>query len=636
MFDFVRNHTRLVLGFMLLLIIPSFIFFGVDGYSRFSGGGNDTVATVDGRPITRAEWDAAHQRYVDNLRRQSPTMDVARLNTPEMRRATLEGLMNERVLMTAAQAMHLAPSDERLQQLFRSDAQFAQMRNPDGSVNRELLAMQGRTSEMFAQELRQVFAMQQVTGGITSSAFAPASVSSAALDPLFQRRVVQVQRFDAAAYRDRVQPSDAEVEAFYKANAARFKAPEQAEIQYVVLSLAEVGRAVQVGEEELRKFYADNSARFTAAEERQASHVLVKADKDMPAAERAKAKARAQALLAEVRKNPAAFADLARKNSEDPGSAAQGGDLGYFGRGAMVKAFEDTAFAMKRGDISDVFETDFGYHFLTLTGVRGGQKKAFEEVRGEIEAELRKSQALRRWPEMAEQFTNLVYEQPESLKPVTDKLKLEIKTATVLRTPAPGAKGPLASSKLLEAVFGNEAVANKRNTDAVEVGANELISARVVNHLPARTLPLAEVGPRVRDELVGTQSAALARKEGEAAVAALRLAGARDLPAVQTVSRAQPQGLPRPALDAALQADAGKLPQPVGVELPGQGYVVLRVMQVLPREAAPGGDESLRAQYVQSLAAAESDAYQQALKVRFKAELKGAADAAPAASAAQR
>ena len=486
MFDFVRTHTRVVLGFLLLLIVPSFVFFGVQGYSRFTEAGNETVAKVDGVAITRAEWDAAHARNVERVRRQSPDIDAQFLDSPQVRRETLDAMVRERVLLAAAQQLQLFPSVARMAMLFDNDPQFAGLRGPDGRINRELLAAQGLTPEMFDQRLRQDFAMQQVLAGITQTPLAPASIAAAAIDPLLQRREVQLQRFDPAAYRARVAPTDAEVEAHYKANEARFQAPEQAVIEYVVLDIEPLARSVAVPEEDLRTYYAENASRYTVAEERRASHILVNAGSDLPAAERRKARERAEALLAEVRKNPASFAEVARKNSQDPGSAERGGDLDYFGRGAMVKPFEDAVYAMKSGEISNVVESDFGYHVIMLTGQRGGQKKTFEEVRAEIEAEVRKSLAQRRWAEVAEQFTNTVYEQSDSLQAVVDKLKLEKKTATVQRTPAADATGALASAKLLQAVFSADSLRNKRNTDAVEVGPNQLASARVVEYARGR------------------------------------------------------------------------------------------------------------------------------------------------------
>ena len=626
MFDFVRNHTKLALGFMLLLIIPSFIFFGVQGYTRFTDAGNTAVAKVDGQSIMRAEWEDAHKRNVDQVRRQNPSLDIAMFDTPKLRRETLDGLVRERVLMAAANHQNLYPTVARMARLFDSDPQFAGLRGSDGRINRELLAMQGMSPELFDQRLRQDLAAKQVLAGITQTAPVPATAASAALGAYLQRREVQFLRFDPAAYRSKVNATDDELQAYYKANEAAFKAPEQASIEYVMLDLETLGKAVTLGEPELRKAYQENLAKYTVPEERRASHILIKAEKDAPAAERSKAKARAEALLAEVRKTPAAFADLARQNSDDPGSAAKGGDLELFARGAMVKPFEDTVYALKMGAISEVVETDFGYHIMTLTGVRGGESKPFEAVRAELEAELRKSAAQRRWAEAAEQFTNTVYEQSDSLQPVIDKLKLEKKTATVQRTPAPTDKSPLASKKFLDAVFGNDSVRNKRNTDAVEAGPNQLISARVTQHQPARTLALAEVKDRVRERVIDVQAAALARKEGEALEATLRGGASAPLPSPVVVARNSPQGLPPEALARLLAADASKLPAVLGQDLAGQGYLVMRLTQVLPPAPPPGGEEQLRAQYTQAWVAAEADAYLTALKKRYKVEIKPAAD----------
>ena len=633
MFDFIRDHTRLMLGLLLLLIIPSFIFFGVEGYSSFNDAASEAVAKVDGQKIARGEWEDAHKRYMDNQRRQSPTQDAAALDTSQRRRDTLDALVRERVLLTAATKMNLFPSDARMARLFDSDPQYAGLRGPDGRISREALVGQGLTPALFDQRLRQELGLRQVVAGVLQTAPASAVPATAALDAFMQRRAVQLQRFDPAAYRDKVQPTDGDIEAFYGANTGQFQAPERARIEYVLLDINQLAQTQTVTEEELRKAYTDGIARFSTPEERRASHILIKAEASASADERVKAKAKAAGLLAEVRKNPAGFAELARKNSDDTGSAEQGGDLDFFGRSQMVKPFEDAAFTLKQGEISGLVESDFGFHIITVTGVRGGQTKAFEAVRAEVEAESRKSAGQKRWAEAAETFTNTVYEQSDSLKPVVDKLKLTLLTATVTRTPAPGATGPLVSPKFLNALFGAEMLRNKRNTDALDVGTNQLISARVIEHTPARAMPLAEVKDRVRQRLIDERSAILARKEGEARVAALKAGTSTEpLPIVVTVSRVTAQGMPRPLMDAALRADATKLPQVTGVDLGAEGYFVMRVMQVLPREMPPGGEAPLRAQYAQAWAAAETEAYLAALKKRYKADVTPAALAAAAAA----
>ncbi len=629
MFDFVRNHSRLVLGIMVMLIFPSFVFFGIQGYSRFTDGSNATVAKVDGQSITRAEWDAAHRRNVERLRRQMPDADSRLLESAAMRRETLEQLVRERVLLATANKLHLQPDDERLLRLFRGDPQFAGLRNPDGSVNKDLLAAQGLSSDMFAAQLRQEFAINQVLGSVQQTAFAPAGAAAPSFDAWLQRREVQVQRFDPAAYRAKLNPTDADLEAYYKGHESEFRAPEQASIEYVVLTLDALAKDVTVPEEELRKYYAENASRYTVAEERRASHILVKGEPD-----KAAAKKKAEELLAQVRKAQGTFADVARKNSDDPGSAQRGGDLDFFGRGMMTKPFEDAVFAMKPGEISNVVETDFGFHIISLTAVRGGDKKPFEQVRGEIEAEVRKQLAQKKYAEAAELFTNTVYEQSDSLQPVIDKLKLTKQTATVLRQPQPGATGALASAKLLEAVFGNDAVRNKRNTEAVEVGPNQLAAARIVTHEPARTRPLAEVKDRVRERVLAEQAAAAAKADGEKRLAEAQKALTESVGTAVTVSRVNDQGVPRAVLDAVLKADPAKLPAVLGVDLGAQGYAVARVMQVLSREQPPGGDAMLQQQYARAWADAEGAAVMSALKKRFKAEIKEAEVAAAAAAAA--
>ncbi|MFN7395191.1 MAG: peptidyl-prolyl cis-trans isomerase, partial [bacterium] len=268
-----------------------------------------------------------------------------------------------------------------------------------------------------------------------------------------------------------------------------------------------------------------------------------------------------------------------------------------------------------------------------LTAVRGGAPTPFESARAEILAELRSTQLARKWPEAAEQFTNAAYEQPDSLQPLVDKFKLVRQTATVQRRAAPGVTGALASQKLLDAVFSNDAVKNKRNTDAVEVGPNQLVAARVVKHEPARALALAEVRDRVRERVVAAQAAAMARTEAAARLAALRQAPAEALPQTIVLSRMQTLGAPREVIDTVLRADPAKLPHLAQVDLGDAGTFLLRVTRVLPREVPADAEEGLRRQFAQTWSAAETEAYLGALKKRHRAEVKPAAAAARAASA---
>ena len=638
MFDFFRAHTRVALGLLVLLIIPSFVFFGIDGYSKFNDEANSPVAKVNGQAVSQAEWDNAHRDQVERIRRQNPGVDAKFLDSPEVKNMALEGVVRQRVMLAAADALNLATTDDRLQRLFSTDPQFAFLRNPDGSVNKDALSAQGMSSEVFAQRLRQDLTVRQVTQGIAASGFAPISNTSSALDAMFQQREIQVQRFDAKDQLAVVTASDADIEKYYKdpANAAQFQASEQASIEYVVLDIEVLKKGIAVPQDKLREYYESNAKRYTAPEERRASHILIKAEKSAPAADREKAKAKADALLAQLTTTPSAFAETARKNSDDPGSAAQGGDLDFFARGAMVKPFEDSAFALKPGEMSGVVESDFGFHIIQLTTVRGGEKKAFEAVQPEIEEEVRKQLAQKRFAELAPEFTNNVYEQSDSLKPAIDKFKLELKTATaVSRTPTVGAVGPLANAKFLEALFGSDAIQKKRNTDAVEFGPNQLVSGRIVQYSPSRLLPLADVSTKVRERVIAAQASAAARKTGEARLAALKAAPATDMgDAALIVSRASAKDVPRAVLDAVLRAPSGSLPAFVGVDLGAQGYVVAKLIRVLGRDPVAADASQAQAQYLQAWESAESQAYYAALKSRFKVTVKPAAAASGVGSTA--
>lgn len=629
MFDFFRKHMRAMQFVLVLLILPSFVFFGIQGYSRFGEGGNATVAKVAGQNITRAELDAAQRDQVERVRRQMPNVDAKLFDSPEMKQRTLDELIRERVALAASDQLKLATTDDRLRRLFVADPQFAFLRNADGSVNKDALAQQGMSSEQFAARLAQDIARRQVFFGVAGTVLAPASNSAAAMDALLQQREIRVLRFNAKDYVAKINIGEADLDKYYKdpAHAAQFMAPEQATIEYVVLDLDALKKSISVSDDELRKYYEENAARYTTPEQRRASHILIKAEQGTPAADRAKAKVKAEALLAELRKNPAAFADLAKKNSDDPGSAERGGDLDFFARGAMVKPFEDAAFGLKAGEIGPLVESDFGYHIIQVTAVRGGEKRSFDAVRAEMEDEVRRQLAQRRFADAAVEFTNTVYEQPDSLKPVADKLKLEIRTlAGVQRTPAPGATGPLASPKFLDPLFGNDALRNKRNTEAVETATNQLVAGRIASYSPAQLLPFADVKARVQAAVVAEMAAAQARKDGEARLDSLKKAPQSPIiEPMQVVSRVQRRDLPPQMIDAVLRADAASLPVFVGVDLGAQGYAVARIDKVLGRDAAAGDPRQMAGQYAQAWGEAEAMAYYDALKTRFKVEVKASA-----------
>lgn len=627
MFEFVRKHTKIMMFLMFLLIIPSFVLFGVDGYNKYRDKGQ-VVARVGGNDIVQAEWDAVHKADVDRIRAARPELDVKLLDTPEARFASLERIVRERVLIEAVDKLKLQTGDAKLARELQQDPTIASLRLPDGTLDKDrykqLAAGQGLTPEGFEARVRRDLSVAQVQNAIANTGFSSPKQAGVSLGAYFERREIQFVRFAPADFIAKVTPTDAELDAFYKNNPSQFKAAESASVEYVVLDLEAVKKSITLNEADVKTYFDQNQARLSGAQERRASHILINAAKDAPAVDREKAKARASDLLAAVRAAPDSFADVAKKNSQDTGSAPAGGDLDFFGRGAMVKPFEDAAFAMKKGDISDVVESDFGYHIIKLTDIKQPPQKTFDELRVSIENDLKAQQAKVKYAELAESFTNGVYEQSDSLKPVADRLKLEIKTASnLMRQAAPGATGVLTNPKLLAAIFSADSIDKKRNTEAVEAGGNQMVAARITQYSAAKTLDFADVKSVVKDRVIAQRAVELAKKEGEEKLAAWKsnAAGATFAPAV-TVSRDQSQNIPAQILDAALRADVSKLPQMSGVDLGAQGFAIVKVTAAVARPAPPEASaKQEQVQYSQAWGNAEGLAYYNLLKERFKAQI---------------
>ena len=499
MFDSFRKYNKVIMVLLFLLIIPSFVLFGVDRYQ--GGGQGEKVARVDGSDITRPEWDAQHRNEVDRIRQQAPDIEPGVLDSDAARYATLERMVRDRVLAAAASKANMTVSEERLARLFAEDTGLSSFRTADGKFDRErFMRATGRTPEQYEASVRADLATQQVLLGISGTAFATPAQAAATLNAFYDRREVQVARFSPGEFAAKVNVSDADLDAYYKQHVAQFQMPEQASIEYLVLDLEAAKKNITINEADLRSYYDQNAARFGTKEERRASHILITAPASAPAAEREKARAKVQQLLADVRKAPGTFADLARKNSQDPGSAEKGGDLDFVTRGAMVKPFEDAMFALKKGEISDVVETEFGYHIIQLNDIKPAVTQPFEQARAAIENEVRGQQATQEFAKAAESFTDIVYQQPDSLKPAADKLKLTIQTASnVGRTPAQGATGALANRKLPERAvrrgFARTQAQHRGDRDRAQPAG---IGTRDAIHARARTASRRGQGPGSR------------------------------------------------------------------------------------------------------------------------------------------
>ncbi|MGI4847941.1 MAG: SurA N-terminal domain-containing protein [Janthinobacterium lividum] len=626
MLEFIRTHRRLMQFMLLLIILPSFAFVGLQSYTGM-GDSAGALAKVAGQSISQAEFDGAVRQQADRLRQAyGEQFDARMLDQPEAKRGILDNLIAQKALAAEAAKKHVMVSDASLQQAILA---IPDLVGADGKFDVErykaLLGAQGMSPQMYETRLRQDMAMQQLNAAIQGSAFAPKTVSARLSDLAEQERTVQQQEFKAADYVAQVKLSDDMLKAYYDKNAAQFQTPESAEIEYVVLDAAAITGQTNVSDADIEAYYTQNKKRYSIAEQRRASHILINAPKDAPSAEKAKAKAKADALLAQLRKNPGDFAKLAKANSDDRGTAEKGGDLDFFGRDMMTKPFEDAAFKLKQGEISDVVVSDYGYHIIELTAIKPAMVPTLAEVKSDIAAEIKKQMAAKQYTQTAEQFSNMVYEQADSLKPVVDKLGLKVVTQDgVTRRPGAALAGNniVSNPKFLAALFTDDVLKNKHNTEAIEVAPSTLVSGRVVEYKPASTRPFKEVEAQVRQQLTQNEAMNLARKAGEVRLAALKTkADDTGFGAARTVSRKK-SDLPNEATMAVLKADVSKLPAFTGIEVPGYGYSIARINAVATPATPDAARWQAEQQQVDNLVAQqETLAYIDVLKKKSKAEV---------------
>jgi peptidyl-prolyl cis-trans isomerase D len=619
--------------FLLGLLVIAFVFVGVSGYSSFNDK-SPTVAELDGAVITQAQWDQAHEAEIQNLRESMPQLDVKLLDTPEARYATLERLLQDELVAASVRNLRVVAGDRAVQRALRDDPWLNARRDASGNLDvaqvREELAIRGMTDESYAAQLAYGLAKAQVAQGVQATGLALGAAAKATLDAYFERRQIQVALFDSRQFTESVKVTDADVQTFYDDNKANFLAPETVDVAYLVLDQADIAKAIEINEADLKAYYEQNKSRLSGPEERRASHILLTLDAGASADALKAAEEKAKELLARVKADPAQFAQLAKENSQDPGSAQNGGDLGFFGPGAMVQAFNDAVFAMKKGEISDIVRTDFGLHIIQLTDVKSAEIKPYEAMRASILDDLRGSQAARKFAEVAESFSNVVYEQADSLEPAAKRLGLTIQTAKAVGRQGPSNAADNAiwgNAKLREAVFANDAIEKKLNTAAIDIGGSRLVAARVTAYQPARTRDLAEVKARVQALLTAQKATALAASTGQEALTKWRDGSTAPVANVKlgqsvSVSRDQASEVSPNLIAAALRVDAKQLPAWTTVDQGLQGFAVIKVNAV-ERRPAPEATQAAQEvqQFTQAWSSAELNAYLASLKVRFNAKI---------------
>lgn len=619
MFQFIEKQKKLI-QVLLGLIALTFMTWGIQSYTQFRGE-SDAVATIDGAKITQREYNEALQRQQQRLRAVfGNRIDPDELDTPRLRRAVLDDLINQRLVATAAVKSRLMVSDDALRQAILSIPAFREHGRFSKSAYEAVLRSQGLTPQMFEANMRYELALSQLTTAVKESAIPSRTVAEQLTRLLEEQREVSQALVPVAQFLPKVTVDAAQAKAYYDSHPGEFNVPERVKAQYVVLSADALAKNVSVTEAELKQAYDSQPSRFRTDEQRRASHILIQVAPDAKPEVREAALKKAEKILAEVRKSPDKFAELAKKDSQDPGSAEKGGDLGYFNRSMMVKPFADAVFSLKKvGDISGVVKTEYGYHIIELTGIQPGRTRSLDDVRAELTAQVRKQKADAEFAKQAETFSDMVFEQSDSLQPVADRFKLKLQTSGWITRNPDQAPPPLNNPKLIASLFSNDALNHKRNTDAVQAAPDTMVAARVLEHQSATLRKFADVKDQIEKKLRNEGALKLAEKDGAAMLSKLRLGADVGLKwgAPELVSRRAPKDLSQQALQQIVGADVSKLPAYVGAEKDGAGYAIYRISRVVePAKKTDAQQTADLSRFAAIEGAADYDSYVASLRKR--------------------
>lgn len=616
MLEALRKHTQ---GWMakiiLALIVVPFALFGIDSYLN-QAGGQVAVAKVDGQKISLQEYSNAVENARNYMQSQGQKVDTALLESPAFKQSVLEGIITRRLIEGAIHDYRFKISDEQLSQHILGMPEFQSNGKFSEETYNQLLTQNKLTPAKFEQSVRKDLAVQQVRDGLSNLVFMPKKVAEQSLMSEFEQREVSVTEIKDADFMNQVTVTPEQVQAYYNQHKTKFIAPAKVKLQFALLSAAGLMGQVSVTDQEVKQYYDENAAKFQGDEQRQASHILIGVNGSATPTEKAAAKEKAESILKQVKANPKSFEKLAIEFSQDTGSASKGGDLGSFGRGAMVKPFEDAAFSMKVGDISDLVESEFGYHIIKLTGITG-ESSDFDSMKLKIKAELLFQKAQAKYAELADDFGNTVYEQSGSLEPAAKKFNLQLQSSPAM------SKEEVAkffkSDRFASLAFSDDVLKDKRNTEAVEVSPNNLVSARVIEYSPEAPRSFDEVKAGIEGLLKAEAADKLVQKKGEALLADLKAGKAANAEWITpvTVDRRNAQGLSDGVMRNVFKVNTHTLPAYYGFNEANKGYTVIKVIAVNQKlkDQPDVADRAFKV-YQMALGAEMSHAYVASLKAK--------------------
>ncbi|MFC3864324.1 SurA N-terminal domain-containing protein [Alcaligenes aquatilis] len=637
MFEIIRKNQRVMQLVLLVLILPSFVLIGVSGYSSYVSGDSDIVKVGDSA-ITSQEFDRARRMQLDDMQRNNPSgFDLAQADSLESRRALLESLIDQRVQIEVATADRFNVSDIALRDYIATMPEFQENGVFSPALYSQVLASAGIDTRDFEQSQRGQLALQRVLGPVAASTSMLPSVMNKLEIALTEERGVRTRTFLTRDFEPEVQISDADLQAWYDANKQSLELPQQVKVEYLLLNEAAAFKDLPTPtDEQLKQYYEQNKARYVQPGRVNISHILVNVPAGASDSEREAAQTKARELAEKAQANKDDFADLARANSQDEGSAREGGELGWISKGSWPSVLENAVFALKKGDVSGVIEGPNGFHIFKSNEVQPEQGESFEQARSKVQEEVRKQLASERFADMASKLTNLVYDNEDSLEAAANALGLILKQAEGISRqgliPASQVEGDLAAangpdaavlddSRVRQALFNAEALASRKNAGVVEVSPDTLIALRVIDVTDAHVPALDKVRTIAEENLRREKAAALAVQAGEDYLKQLQAGSEPENFSAQfAVSRAEFPEMDEALLNKVLANPVDKLPAYVGDRQP-QGYTVVQILSHQPGKAGNPGLNMLTAQLTQAMARTETQAVLQAMRVQEKVQI---------------
>ncbi len=622
MLEFIRKRATgwVAWGIVILISVP-FALWGINQY--FTPVSDLSVAKVNGTEIELREFQQAVQNQRSRLRQMLGPELAASVDEVLVRQQTLDRLIGEQLLLQAAAESGMRVGDAQLateiqsQQIFRSDGKFS----PERYQN--FLRQQGYSPGGFEQMMRQGLISGQVSNGLMSSAFVTDAELARMRSLQGQNRSFRTLEVPVSRFMD-VPVSDEAVARHYEENKARYVRPEQVSIEHLEISRPRIAAEIPVDEGELKRLYEARKANYSTPEQRKVSHILlsVASDADDAAVDEARNK------LLDIRRqieSGASFEDLAKAHSEDPGTAQNGGDLGFISRDIMDPAFDAAAFSLKAGEVSAPVRSDFGLHLIKVSDIRGGQTRSFEEVRTQLKTEFQNEQADLVFSEQVERLATLTFEHPESLDIAAETLGLEIKTSPLFDRNG-AAEGIASNREVVLAAFSEDVREGGNNSEILELDNGVVVSLRVNRHEPAAPLPLDAVRDQIVGELKLRSAREKAREIGRALLEKLRngespeqAAASAETQWSETASLSRQSG----QADPGLRALVFRMPKPqqqartyAGRALPDGGFQIVALESVTSGSVDGEGDapEDLRRSMAAAFGSAALDQYSRALR----------------------